>query len=144
LGILSSTGYSIVFMASRSNISTHPRREILSFQGFNQESYCQISLYDLSPSVVIISELPANQGASATNCIETVVSDIIQKHSLDPVKTIFIHHSPTGEGIEFGKEDFHRVPVQLNGIKIEKKTSERWVKLTRTQVDRLINSPFQN
>ena len=131
-------------MASRSNISTHPRREILSFQGFNQESYCQISLYDLSPSVVIISELAANQGTSATNCIETVVSDIIQKHSLDPVKTIFVHHCPTGEGIEIGKEDFHRVPLEWNGTKIERNTSGRWVKLTRTQVEQLIDSPFQN
>jgi hypothetical protein len=131
-------------MASRSNISTHPRREILSFQGFNQESYCQISLYDLSPSVVIISELAANQGTSATNCIETVVSNIIQKHSLDPVKTIFVHHCPTGEGVEFEKEDFHRVPVQWNGKYFEKDTSERWVKLTRAQVEQLIDSPFHN
>jgi hypothetical protein len=131
-------------MVSRSNISTHPRREILSFQGFNQDSYCQISLYDLSPSVVIIAELAANQGTSAVNCIETVVSDIIQKHSLDPVKTIFVHHCPTGEGIEFGKEDFHRVNIQCDGKDFEKNTSEKWVKLTRTQVEQLINSPLQN
>jgi hypothetical protein len=88
--------------------------------------------------------LAANQGTSAVNCIETVVSVITKKHGLDPTRTIFLHHCSAGEGIEFGKEDFHRFIVQWNGANLEKNTSGKWSKLTRHQVEQLIETPFQN
>ncbi len=121
-----------------------PIREIFVFQGYYKESYCQINLYNLPTPVVIISELKANQGTSATNCIETVVSGITQKHRLDPQNIIFIHHCPEGQGIFFGREDFHRVPVQWNGEAFEMTTSGKWQELTRSEVEQLINSSFEN
>jgi hypothetical protein len=121
------------------------RKEILAFQGFYGESYCQVNLYDdVSNPVVIISELKANQGTSATNCIETVVSDITRKYKLDPEKTVFIHHCPEGQGMFWGREDFHRVPVKWKGDAFEMTTSGKWQELTRSEVEQLIDSPFKN
>jgi hypothetical protein len=121
-----------------------PRREVLAFRGFYNESYCQVDLYDFPTPVVIVSELKANQGTSATNCIKTVVGDITQKYSLDPDKTIFLHHCPEGEGIFWGREDFHKVPLKWNGNAFEMTTGGRWDQLTRSQVEQLIGRPFEN
>lgn len=120
------------------------RKEILAFQGFYDESYCQVNLYELPQPVVIVSELKANQGTSAVNCIETVVLDITRKHRLNPEKTIFIDHCPEGEGTFFGAEDFHKVPVKWNGKSFEKDTSGNWFQITRSQVEKLINSSFES
>ena len=78
------------------------------------------------------------------NCIEIVVSDITRKYKLDPEKTVFIHHCPEGQGMFWGREDFHRVPVKWKGDAFEMTTSGKWQELTRSEVEQLIDSPFKN
>jgi hypothetical protein len=124
--------------------SLHPRRAILPFQGYEGESYCQVNLYERPNPVVVISELEANQGTSAVNCIKTVVSETTRKYNLDPKRTSFIHHCPEGQGMFFGREDFHRVPVEWNGETFEMTTSSKWQQLARREVEELLGCYFEN
>ena len=121
----------------------HPKKAIFSFRGFSStESYCQVDIYYCSKPIVIISELKANQGTSAINLIEKVAAGISKKYELDPEKTTFISHCPEGQGMYFGAEDFHIVPIKWNGEVFEMTTSGRWELTNRDKVEKLIGQPF--
>ncbi|MGK7938135.1 MAG: hypothetical protein AB4206_20410 [Xenococcaceae cyanobacterium] len=121
-----------------------PKRAILPFKGYMGTSYCQVNIYDLPTPVVIVSELKANQGTSAVNCIERVALNVVKEYELNPENCIFIHHCPKGEGMFFGMEDFHEAPIKWNGEEFKDTGIGRWKLLTRDEVEQLIGCYFEN
>ncbi len=119
-------------------------KAIFAFLGINgEESYCKITIYPVAEidNVVIIAELEANQGTAAVNKIEEVVSGITQKYGLDPTKTTWIHHSPEGQGIFLGREDFHKVPIEWNGRKyVTTNQGNKWDLLSRSEVENMVGT----
>ncbi len=120
------------------------QKAIFPFKGISQESYCQITIYPTSDTknVVVIAELEANQGTSASNEIVQVVTGVTQKYNLDPATTIWISHSPEGQR-HFGGEDFHRVPIEWSS-KAYRMTNQgkAWELLSRKQVEDIIGTYY--
>lgn len=116
----------------------HPQKGIFPFKGIsNAESYCRVDIYRTPEPVVIISELEANQGTSAINCIEKVTTGIVEKYELDPKATTFISHCLEGA---FSGEDFHFVPVKWNGQSYEMTRVSAWDAVGRREVENTIGS----
>lgn len=119
-------------------------KAIFAFLGINgEESYCKITIYPVAEidNVVIIAELEANQGSAAVQKIEEVVSGITQKYRLDPTKTIWIHHSPEGQGTFLGREEFHKVLIEWNGRKYtETNQRNQWDLSSRSKVEKMVGT----
>ncbi|PSB25846.1 hypothetical protein [Chlorogloea sp. CCALA 695] len=124
----------------------HVQKAIFPFEGILQESYCKIAIYTVSENknVVIIEELDANQGTSAINKIEEVITGITDKYNLDPATTIWISHCPEGqEGLFSEMEDFHRILIEWNGKVYEMKNEEQaWELLSRPEVENMIGTTY--
>jgi hypothetical protein len=120
----------------------HPLKGIFPFEGISKaESYCRVDVYPTPEPVVIITELEANQGTSAINCIKEVTSGIVKKYKLDPKTTTFISHCPEGQSA-FGGEDFHYVPVEWDGQSYEMTRASAWDAVSRKEVEGMIGSRF--
>jgi hypothetical protein len=71
---------------------------VLRYRAFPGQSFvssCRVRIYNTAPrAVVIISELPENDGTSVTNAAQTIATLVVQQYRLDPAQTIWVEHYP--------------------------------------------------
>jgi hypothetical protein len=106
-------------------------------------SFTGLQVFDLGndKSLAITNELSENQGISVPNDVARVAGLIIEKFDLNPELFELIDHSP--EGIFFSKDDFHKAPIAWDGKKFCLTSTDRWDKLSRKDVETLIQQPYQ-
>ena len=83
------------------------------YKGFGGcESQCDLEIHK---NLVIVTEIPENEGTSVTNVAEQLATQICEKFKIDPSKLIWIEHYPErGEWKDYD-ESYDLVQFNLEG-----------------------------
>ncbi len=110
------------------------------FEGdWGVESKCGLKIIKgKQKNIVITSELPDNPGTQITSVSSDLARQVCEHHHIQPESILYIEHTPDmNSKLSFYGETFFRVDFDLNEGKF---ASPKWEKLTRQQVDELIDS----
>ena len=106
-----------------------------------QAGKCRVEVWPGKPIIIVISELPDNQGMSVTNGIEHIASAVISKLQIHNTPIVWIEHYPVSE--LRGEETFDLVTfahdnAYTGGALIVRQAG--WRPLTKSAVRQLIGS----
>ncbi len=81
--------------------------QIYVWQGFGDgmggwRSSCRLRIFAPHPeqSVVVFADDPENDGTSIPNCVEHLMRRVVREFRLNPLETLWVHHSPQYDGAE--------------------------------------------
>ena len=99
---------------------------IYNYTGFHGcASICDLEIHK---NLVIVSEMPENEGTSITNMAEQLATLVCQEYDIDPKHLIWIEHYPErGEWKDY-PESYDLVQFNLNDDGVF--SSPRWTGLT--------------
>ena len=104
---------------------------IYNYTGF-LDSYCICDI-EIIKNLVIVTEMPENEGTSITNMAEHLATQVCQEFDIDPKTLIWIEHYPQrGEWKQY-PESYELVSFNLNTEGVF--SSPRWTEISKEVVD---------
>jgi hypothetical protein len=126
-----------------------------SYGSNHHDSTCRIRIFERAgaqPPVVLVTELPTNEGASVTNLSESIAADVLRTYLASraqcEVPFIWIEHYPASQlfGERFTRVTFsHHRPEQhmLFSQKMQWQIGNpSWHSITREEVERLTGTAW--
>jgi hypothetical protein len=114
--------------------------EIFHFRGkWEVPSQCGLKIVrKKEQTIILVTEFyDSNPGTSITNWNTHLAKEICHKFEIDPVRMIFIEHSPEmSSSLTFYKETFDRVEFIWDG---ESFTEPKWIRMDKDEVLTLLN-----
>jgi len=140
----------------REAVPMHEDPRLYFRRQFGSPGRCHIRIFALADlrHLVLITESAENHGPSIMSVVETIATDVIRTHHLDPATTIFIEHfddrswrsahrldrSAGGLRRRDGDEDFDR--VRFTVLRDESSqpllTDPQWTPVRKHQIERLL------
>ena len=131
---------------------------IVTYPGLHaRPAQCQIRVYDQAggEAVVIATDIgDANPGASVTNTVEHIATEVCRRYRLDPARLTVVEHYDdrrTPRTFSFGRENgesfdvvtFRRMPATSNGTIAEGETyaAPMWRRINKQQAEALAGQP---
>jgi hypothetical protein len=123
---------------------------------FGSPGVCHVRLFALPDlrHLVLITESAENHGPSIMSVVDTIATDVVRTHHLDPASTIFIEHfddrswrtarrvdrSAGGLRRRDGDEDFDRVRFTILRDEASQPllTNPQWSPVRKQQIERLL------
>ena len=117
-------------------MKTSPRytkngKMIYNYTGFHGcACICELEIID---TLVIVSEMPENEGTSVTNFAEQLATLVCQEFKIEPKHLIWIEHYPERGDFRDFPESYDLVNFNLNGKGIF--SNPRWTGISPIVVD---------